>query len=211
MEAAIPIERTERIPVARRDGPGARGAGDLDHRRAAVRSRGHGRLRGHRRRHVRRRPVRREGAALRSRRSTPARCTTRSLSRGECIEIATGAPLPAGADAVVMVEETEKTDGGGVRVFTPVYPGQHVGRRGRRHRGRTDGAARRRRAEPEPHRRARRHRRRRRRRVREAARRDPVDGQRNRRAWTARSGPDRSTTSTGSRCRQSFARTAASR
>jgi len=28
-----------------------------------------------------------------------------------------------------MVEETEKIDGGGVRVFTPVYPGQHVGRR----------------------------------------------------------------------------------
>ena len=28
--------------------------------------------------------------------------------RGECIEIATGAPMPDGADAVVMVEETEK-------------------------------------------------------------------------------------------------------
>jgi len=54
---------------------------------------------------------------------------SRALSRGECIEIATGAPLPQRADAVVMVEETEKTDGGGVRVFTPVYPGQHVGRR----------------------------------------------------------------------------------
>src|SRR5258708_32125596 len=40
---------------------------------------------------------------------------SRALSRGECIEIATGAPLPQRADAVVMVEETEKTDGGGVR------------------------------------------------------------------------------------------------
>ncbi len=51
------------------------------------------------------------------------------ISTGECAEIATGAPLPAGADAVVMVEETERMDAG-VRVFTPVYPGQHVGRRG---------------------------------------------------------------------------------
>jgi molybdopterin molybdotransferase len=55
---------------------------------------------------------------------------SRALTRGECIEIATGAPMPQGADAVVMVEETEKTGAGEVRVFTPVYPRQHVGRRG---------------------------------------------------------------------------------
>ena len=54
---------------------------------------------------------------------------TRSLSRGECIEIATGAPLPVGADAVVMVEETEKEGDDRIRVLTPVYPRQHVGRR----------------------------------------------------------------------------------
>ena len=54
---------------------------------------------------------------------------SRRISAGECVEIATGAPLPEGADAVVMVEETERTDDGNVRVFTPVYPGQHVGRR----------------------------------------------------------------------------------
>jgi molybdopterin molybdotransferase len=53
----------------------------------------------------------------------------RSLSPGECIEIATGAPLPAGANAVVMVEETEKGPGDEIRVLTPVYPRQHVGRR----------------------------------------------------------------------------------
>ena len=53
----------------------------------------------------------------------------RTVSSGECIEIATGAPMPAGANAVVMVEETEKGDGDEVRVFTPVYPRQHVGRR----------------------------------------------------------------------------------
>ena len=51
-----------------------------------------------------------------------------AIAAGECVEIATGAPLPEGADAVVMVEETEKT-ARGVRIFTPVYPGQHVGRR----------------------------------------------------------------------------------
>jgi molybdenum cofactor synthesis domain-containing protein len=52
------------------------------------------------------------------------------VAAGECIEIATGAPMPDGADAVVMVEETELGSSGEVRVFTPVYPRQHVGRRG---------------------------------------------------------------------------------
>ena len=55
---------------------------------------------------------------------------TREVGRCECIEIATGAPLPHGADAVVMVEETERAGDADVRVFTPVYPRQHVGRRG---------------------------------------------------------------------------------
>lgn len=54
----------------------------------------------------------------------------RAVPRGGCTEIATGAPMPDGADAVVMVEETEKDEGGTVRVFSPVYPGQNVGRRG---------------------------------------------------------------------------------
>ena len=52
------------------------------------------------------------------------------ISRGTCIQIATGAPLPDGADAVVMVEETEKGSAREVRVLTPVYPRQNVGRRG---------------------------------------------------------------------------------
>jgi molybdenum cofactor synthesis domain-containing protein len=55
---------------------------------------------------------------------------TRAVVGGGCTEIATGAPMPDGADAVVMVEETEKDDQGGVRVFSPVYPGQNVGRQG---------------------------------------------------------------------------------
>jgi molybdopterin molybdotransferase len=54
----------------------------------------------------------------------------RGIERGECIEIATGAPLPPGADAVVMVEETEREGPNDVRIYTPVYPRQHVGRRG---------------------------------------------------------------------------------
>ncbi len=53
-----------------------------------------------------------------------------AVPQGGCTEIATGAPMPAGADAVVMVEETEKADDGRVRVFSPVYPGQNVGRQG---------------------------------------------------------------------------------
>jgi molybdenum cofactor synthesis domain-containing protein len=57
--------------------------------------------------------------------------TSTNIAPGECIEIATGAPLPGGADAVVMVEETERPDDSDdVRIFTPVYPRQHVGRRG---------------------------------------------------------------------------------
>ncbi len=55
---------------------------------------------------------------------------TKAVSAGSCIEIATGAPMPEGADAVVMVEETEKDGGHDVRVFSPVYPGQNVGRQG---------------------------------------------------------------------------------
>ena len=54
---------------------------------------------------------------------------TKSVEAGTAIEIATGAPMPLGADAVVMVEETE-TSGGEVRVLTPVYPRQNVGRQG---------------------------------------------------------------------------------
>ena len=48
---------------------------------------------------------------------------------GEAMQIATGAPMPDGANAVVMVEETERNGSGGVRIFTPVYPRQNVGRR----------------------------------------------------------------------------------
>jgi molybdopterin molybdotransferase len=53
----------------------------------------------------------------------------KAVEPGTAIEIATGAPMPQGADAVVMVEETE-TAGDDVKVLTPVYPRQNVGRQG---------------------------------------------------------------------------------
>jgi molybdopterin molybdotransferase len=49
---------------------------------------------------------------------------------GECIEISTGAPMPEGADAVVMVEETDSGSGAGVAVFAEVQERQNVGARG---------------------------------------------------------------------------------
>jgi molybdenum cofactor synthesis domain-containing protein len=55
--------------------------------------------------------------------------STHTLAPGECIEIATGAPMPAGADAVVIVEETE-SNGDQIRILTPVSPRQNVGRQG---------------------------------------------------------------------------------
>ena len=53
----------------------------------------------------------------------------RAVGAGECLQIATGAPLPGGADAVVMVEQTGRR-GDEVDVRAPVRPRQHVGRRG---------------------------------------------------------------------------------
>ena len=57
--------------------------------------------------------------------------TLKAIDPGQCAEIATGAPMPRGADAVVMVEETDRAPGeDDARVFTPVYPMQNVGRQG---------------------------------------------------------------------------------
>jgi len=52
------------------------------------------------------------------------------VDRGTAIEIATGAPLPDGADAVVMVEETRLAGDDGVEVLAAATPGQNIGRRG---------------------------------------------------------------------------------
>src|SRR5262249_25363937 len=53
-----------------------------------------------------------------------------TVTRGLCAEIATGAPLPAGADAVVMVEETAKAREDRVDIFAAATAGQNIGRRG---------------------------------------------------------------------------------
>jgi molybdenum cofactor synthesis domain-containing protein len=53
----------------------------------------------------------------------------RGIRAGECMDIATGAPLPSGATAVVMVEDTSR-DGDHVRVSAAVRAGQNIGRRG---------------------------------------------------------------------------------
>jgi molybdenum cofactor synthesis domain-containing protein len=55
---------------------------------------------------------------------------TQSVENGQCLEISTGAPMPDGADAVVMVEETERGDAGTINVFAEVKSRQNVGQRG---------------------------------------------------------------------------------
>jgi len=53
-----------------------------------------------------------------------------SVTRGTCAEIATGAPMPDGADAVVMVEQTSPAGDGTVEVRATAKQGQNIGRRG---------------------------------------------------------------------------------
>jgi molybdopterin molybdotransferase len=48
------------------------------------------------------------------------------LKYNEAVEIPTGGALPDGADAVVMVEYTERIDESTVEVYRPVAPGDHV-------------------------------------------------------------------------------------
>jgi molybdopterin molybdotransferase len=52
-----------------------------------------------------------------------------SVDRGQAIRIMTGAPLPPGADTVVMVEDTEKA-GEKVRIFQGVPTGENIRRAG---------------------------------------------------------------------------------
>jgi molybdopterin molybdotransferase len=51
------------------------------------------------------------------------------LGRGECQPVHTGSPVPEGADAVVMIENTEAA-GAEIEVLGQVSPGQNVGARG---------------------------------------------------------------------------------
>jgi molybdopterin molybdotransferase len=54
---------------------------------------------------------------------------TISVAPGTCIQIMTGAPLPDGADAVIMIEHTSR-DGDTITLDRAIKPGQHVVRRG---------------------------------------------------------------------------------
>jgi len=51
------------------------------------------------------------------------------VGKGETVRIFTGAPVPSGADSVLLQEDADKIEGG-VRTTFPVRPGQHVRPRG---------------------------------------------------------------------------------
>jgi len=53
----------------------------------------------------------------------------KKVNSGECIQIATGAMMPKGGDAVVMVEDTEE-ENGRVKVFKSAYPRANVAQKG---------------------------------------------------------------------------------
>jgi molybdopterin molybdotransferase len=53
----------------------------------------------------------------------------KTVNRGECSKIMTGAPLPDGADCVIMVEETELMPSGKIR-FTGTYSKKNISFRG---------------------------------------------------------------------------------
>jgi molybdopterin molybdotransferase len=129
MDAAVPIERTERVPLDAAYGrvlaePILVPADVPPFDRAAMD--GYAVIAGDT-----------EGASPGSPRTLhlvdvvfAGRVPTRALRPGECAEIATGAPIPDGADAVVMVEATEAGPDDEVRVLAPVGQRQNVGRRG---------------------------------------------------------------------------------
>src|SRR5205823_5599769 len=58
------------------------------------------------------------------------RAPSQTVQRGTCAEIATGAPLPDGADAVVMVEQTSKAGDTAVNINGKATAGENIGRRG---------------------------------------------------------------------------------
>jgi molybdopterin molybdotransferase len=51
---------------------------------------------------------------------------TMTITQGEVAEIFTGGMLPAGADAVVMIERTQPLGANDIEVFAPVAPGENV-------------------------------------------------------------------------------------
>jgi molybdopterin molybdotransferase len=70
------------------------------------------------------------GAVLRVTQRIPAGTHGTQLSAGEAARIFTGAPIPPGADAVVMQEDCEALDGDQVKVSKAVPAGQWIRRSG---------------------------------------------------------------------------------
>jgi molybdopterin molybdotransferase len=61
--------------------------------------------------------------------SRPGRPFAGEVVSGQAVRIMTGAPVPAGADAVLPAEVAQEDDGM-IQVVEPVSPGRHIGRRG---------------------------------------------------------------------------------
>jgi molybdopterin molybdotransferase len=61
--------------------------------------------------------------------SLPGRPFPGQVASGQAVRIMTGAPVPAGADAVLPVE-VAREEAGKLVVSEPISPGRHVGRRG---------------------------------------------------------------------------------
>ena len=55
--------------------------------------------------------------------------STNKIKTGECLQISTGAMMPDGADAVMMVEDTERDDDK-VKIFKSVTPCSNIGKMG---------------------------------------------------------------------------------
>ncbi len=67
------------------------------------------------------------GARLKVVATLPAgRAPDRAVGPGEAVRIMTGAPIPEGADAIVMVEDTTVDDDGFVAIGKTACPGDHV-------------------------------------------------------------------------------------
>ena len=71
-----------------------------------------------------------EGASLPQGQRIAAGQVGAPLAAGHCARIFTGAPVPVGADAVVMQEHTEVAPDGQIRFLQPVRPAQNIRRRG---------------------------------------------------------------------------------
>ena len=70
------------------------------------------------------------GAQLPVSQRVPAGVSPQPLAVGSAARIFTGAPIPEGADAVVMQEECMAIDGGAVQIGVAVPPGANIRRRG---------------------------------------------------------------------------------